>query len=45
MTLSGHIKNSTRAKWEGIFADERKGTVRDISAEEQVIGTKLAQPL
>ena len=29
ITISGHIKNSTRAKWEAIFEDERRGVMRD----------------
>jgi hypothetical protein len=45
ITLSGHIKNSTRAKWERIFANERKGAVPDMSAERQSVRTQLAQPL
>jgi hypothetical protein len=45
ITLSGHIKDSTRAKWERIFADERKGVAQDMSAERQFVTTQLAQPL
>jgi hypothetical protein len=44
ITLSGHIKNSTRAKWERMFANERKGVVPDMSAERQSVRTQLAQP-
>lgn len=31
VTLSGHVKLSTRAKWETIFADEQKGIRHDMT--------------
>ncbi|KAF3038228.1 hypothetical protein E8E11_001987 [Didymella keratinophila] len=27
--MSGHIKNSIRAKWEAVFEDERRGVMHD----------------
>jgi hypothetical protein len=37
ITLSGHVKNSTRTKWEAIYDDERKDISRDLSPALQVI--------
>lgn len=31
ITMSGHIKNSTRSKWESIFEDERRGVEHDMT--------------
>ena len=32
ITLSGHVKHSTRRKWEAIFEDEQKGIKHDMTA-------------
>jgi len=46
VSMSGHVKHITRAKWEAIFDDERKGIVHDISAAKQVIlSDYLLRPL
>lgn len=37
--LTGYIKNSTKAKWDGILAQERAGTPYDERADKQVIST------
>ena len=37
VTMSGHVKYSTRAKWEAIFDDERNGIIHDVSAAKQLI--------
>jgi hypothetical protein len=37
VTMSGHVKHSTRTKWEAILHDERNGTLHDLSAERLVI--------
>jgi hypothetical protein len=41
ITLSGHVKDSTRRKWEAIFEEERAGVRHDMSAE---IATIMALP-
>jgi hypothetical protein len=42
ITLSGHVKASTREKWEAIFEEERAGVQHDMSAETARI---MALPL
>ncbi|KAH4923595.1 hypothetical protein HBI79_169570 [Parastagonospora nodorum] len=37
ISISGHVKNSTRADWEAIFEDERQGIEHDMSAQVQNI--------
>ena len=41
ISLTGFIKNSTKARWDEIFEDERKGMHRDMSDEREVIKTWL----
>jgi hypothetical protein len=46
VTMSGHVKHSTRAKWKAILHDERNGTLHDLSAERRVIVSDyLRRPL
>ena len=37
IAITGHVKNSTRMKWEAIYADERNDTHHDMSAAVQPI--------
>jgi hypothetical protein len=37
ISISGHVKNSTRANWEAIFEDERQSIEHDMSAQVQNI--------
>ncbi|KAJ4359663.1 uncharacterized protein N0V89_000219 [Didymosphaeria variabile] len=37
IVVSGHVKHSTRAMWETIFADEKQGVVHDMAEEMQLI--------
>jgi hypothetical protein len=42
ITISGHVKNSIRAKWEIILQDERNGVQHDMSAQVQwIFSTRL----
>lgn len=46
VSMSGHVKHSTRTKWEAILYDERNGTLHDFSVERQVIiSDYLQRPL
>jgi hypothetical protein len=37
ITMSGFIKNLTRAKWEPIIKEARKADIRDMAAEKTAI--------
>lgn len=37
ISISGYVKNSTSAKWEAIFEDERQGMQHDMFAQIQNI--------
>jgi len=37
--LTGYIKNSTKAKWERILADERAGIQHNVVLEQQATST------
>ena len=46
VTMSGHVKLSTRTKWETILHDERNGTLHDLSAERlTIMSDYLRRPL
>jgi hypothetical protein len=45
LTYSGHIKDSTRQKWDKIFYEERHGKVHDFSREIECIQTTPWQNL
>lgn len=44
ITLSGHVKHSTRRKWEAIFEDEQKGIKHDMTVPmANILSTPVAQ--
>jgi hypothetical protein len=44
ITLSGHVKHSTRRDWEAIFDDERKGVKHDMTEQmAHILSTPVAQ--
>jgi hypothetical protein len=45
LTYSGHIKDSTRQKWDKVFKDERDGKLHDFSREIEDIQTTPWQNL